>query len=213
MGYGWDYQPGNLGTRGLVPSALIDEADGRVSEGRHAFRIDTPEPIADLVADARPFAAPRLAEGLDPDAYARAFLEPFGLDIGEAGLFTDKAGHRIPISDELFRERSGAWKIAKRGREVHMAQFAEAILDPDEIWIGVARRPNPVNPSVEELVVDRRYIRVDPVTGILIVFQIGRRWWEAITAYVPARGSVPSASLLDARWGGKLLWKRNRRPG
>lgn len=86
-------------------------------------------------------------------------------------------------------------------------------MDPDEIWIGVARRPNPVNPSVADLVVDRRYIRVDRDTGVLVVLQIGRRWWEAITAYVPARGSVPSRSLLDARRGGKLLWKRNRRPG
>ncbi len=56
--------------------------------------------------------------------------------------------------------------------------MAEALLDPDEIWMGVARKA-----ESGDLVVDRRYIRVDPKTAIQIVFEIGERWWEAVTSF------------------------------
>ena len=59
---------------------------------------------------------------------------------------------------------------------------------------------------------DRRYIRVDRETSLILVFQIGRRWWEAITAYdTTDRRGRPDLSFLDRRRGGKLLWKRKER--
>lgn len=202
IGFGWDYQPGNLWERGLVPSALTDEAGGLINKGRHAVEIDTPEPIADLIADARPFRTKPMAEDLEDETYVRGFLDPFGADIGKAVLFEDKAGQRMPISDALFRDRAGAWKVGKRERAILTPLLAEALMDPDEIWIGLARKG-------DELVVDRRYIRVDPESGLLVVFEIGRKFWEAITAYMPTKKSrKPDLGLLDKRRGGKLLWKR-----
>ncbi|MFC3629002.1 PBECR2 nuclease fold domain-containing protein [Paracoccus angustae] len=207
-GYGWDHMPGDLWERGLVPSALIEEGGGLIQEGRHAVVIDQPSPLADLVASARLFTAQPLAEDLAPEDYVRAFLEPFGADIGRAVLWEDPAGMRVPISDQFFRDRLGTWKIGKRGRGRFTPLMAETLMDPDEIWLGVAAKPDPVRPDMQELLVDRRYVRVDPALGILSVMEIGRKWWEPVTMFVPDREGRPNLSALNARRGGKLIWKR-----
>jgi hypothetical protein len=92
IGYGWDYQPGNLWEQGLVPSALEEEAGGLSIGKRHAVEIDKPEPIEDLIKTSKPFKAEPLPEGLEPEDYVRGFLDPFGADIGHAVLWEDKAG-------------------------------------------------------------------------------------------------------------------------
>jgi hypothetical protein len=210
IGYGWDYQPGNLWERGLVPSALIDEGGGLIHVGRHAVQIDPPAPLQDLLDAAKPFSARPLPEaGLSDEDYVRAFLQPFGADIGRAALWTDAAGHAVPISEELFRARDGRWKVGKRGRARLTPLMAEALIDPDEIWLGVAAKPDPLDETIQELLVDRRYIRVDPDLGIVVVMEVGRRWWEPITVYDPTKkNGQPDPKLLDRRRGGKLLWKR-----
>lgn len=214
IGYGWDYQPGNLWERGLVPSQLIEEAGGQSDFGRHVARVDEPEPVDDLLARARPFQAEPLPEGLSDEAYIEGFLAPFGAELGGAVLYEDKAGDRIPISDQYFRNAAGELKVGKRDRAIMTPLIAETIIDPDEIWVGVVARPDPIDKTVEELVVDRRYIRVDQETGLLVVLQIGRRFWEAVTAYAPTdKKGRPDRGLLARRRGGKLLWKRKKRQG
>lgn len=117
-----------------------------------------------------------MATGLAPEDYDRAFLEPFGADIGQAVLWEDPAGTRIPISDQLFRDRSGLLKVGKRGREAFTPLMAEALLDPDEIWLGVAAKQDPAREDMQELLLDRRYIRANPNQGVMLVMEIGRRW-------------------------------------
>lgn len=213
-GYGWDYMPGDLWERGLVPSALIGEGGGLLQEGRHKVVIDTPSPISDLLASARRFTAQPLirldgAPELTVEDYVRAFLKPFGADIGQATLWQDKTGQRLPISDEFFKDRAGLWKVGKRGRAKFTPLMAQTMIDPDEIWIGVSAKSDPIDPSVEELLIDRRYIRVDPDMGIMTVMEIGRRWWEPVTAYLPQdRKGKPDLQALDRRRGGKLIWRR-----
>lgn len=207
--YGWDYMPGDKWERGLVPSALIDEAGGLTTDGRHAVVIDTPSPLQDLLAAAKPFQAVPLAPGLSKEDYVRAFLQPFGADIGRAVLWQDPTGTKIPISDEFFRDRSGLWKVGKRGREIFTPLMAEALLDPDEIWMGVSAKQDPVRPDLTEYLIDRRYIRLDPSIGVNVVMEVGRKWWEPITAYNPTdKMGRSNLGLLDRRRGGKLLWKR-----
>lgn len=209
VGYGWDYMPGDLWERGLVPSALIEEGGGLIHAGRHAVIIDAPSPLEDLVSAARSFSAVSLPEGLPDEEYVRAFLEPFGADIGRGRLWQDAAGHRVPISDQFFRDRHGEWKIGKRGRAPYTPLMAETLLDPDEIWLGVAAKADPVRQDVEELLIDRRYVRVDPSLGIMAVMEIGRKWWEPVTVYLPQnRKGQPDLEALQRRRGGKLLWKR-----
>lgn len=210
IGKGWEYMPGDLWERGLVPSALIDEAGGKILTGRHAVSIDTPSPLEELLAAARPFTAQPLPDqGLSEEDYVRAFLKRFGADIGQAVLWQDPSGHRVPISEQFFQTRDGRWKVGKRGRAILTPLMAEALLDPDEIWLGVAKKADPINPDLSELLLDRRYIRVDPELGIVVVMEMGRKWWEPITIYDPTKKSGrPDLNLLNLRRGGKLIWKR-----
>lgn len=113
-------------------------------------------------------------------------------------------------------DRNDRSKILKRGREVYMAQLAETITDPDEIWIGVLEKLDPFYdpketdkvPEKMERHFERRYIRASPDAGTMVVLQIGRRWWDEITAHPLDRNGKADLKALDKRRGGKLLWKR-----
>lgn len=212
VGYGWDYQPGHLWEQGLVPSSLLESGKVSLGNPRMAVEVDQPRPIGELVKEAKAFSTAPLADGLPPEDYVRAFLQPFGADIGEAVLFEDVTGTALPISDQLFRDRSGEIKVTKRGRHTFTPLLAEAIQDPDEIWLGVARKVDPADPDTEELIVDRRYIRADPKTGLMIVFEIGERFWDAVTAYVTTtKTGKPDLNALDRRRGGKLIYSRPKK--
>lgn len=86
--------------------------------------------------------------------------------------------------------------------------MAETLMDPDEIWLGVARKNDPVTGTLTDLVLDRRYIRASPDASFVGVLEVGRRWWEDVTIYPPERDGKPSLGTLHQRRGGKLLWKR-----
>ncbi|MEN2979978.1 PBECR2 nuclease fold domain-containing protein [Tistrella bauzanensis] len=212
---GWDYQPGALWSKGLTPSALIDPADGMLEvTGRHVVEVDTPAPLDDLLAASKPFTADALGDDLDPEDYVRGFLAPFGADIGAPALWEDQTGEKLPISEEFFQTRTGEWKIGNRDRATMTPLLAETLLDPDEIWLGVAAKINPANPTHVDLVMDRRYVRTDGKRGLIVVMEVGRRWWQAVTAF-PTVGKKgrPDLRALNKRRGGKLLWKRNDRSG
>ncbi len=108
MGYGWDYIPGDLWERGLTPSTLMEEGEELLTDPRMVVAIDKATPIADLVKASKPFKAELLADGLEPEAYVRTFLDPFGADIGGAVSVEDVTGTKIPISDQLFRNREAS---------------------------------------------------------------------------------------------------------
>lgn len=209
IGYGWDYMPGDLWERGLVPSALINEAGGIETSIRQLVLIDKPDPIADMIARARETTAKLMEPNLAPEEYVNGFLMPFGADIDRAVRFIDAAGMQMVISADLLRARDGTFKADKRGRGIYAQMLAEAILDPDEIWLGLAQKPNSAKPGVTDIVLDRRYIRVFPNGGLFAVFELTRNWWEGVTTYptTDAKGR-PSFTGLDARRGGKLIWKR-----
>lgn len=205
LGYGFEYAPGDLWERGFVPSQVDRLAS------KSAFAVDEAQPIDDLIAGGRPLKSKALRKGQPPEFYVDAFLVPFGAERGKAVLFKDKAGSAIPISDELFREAGGEYKIMKRGREVHSAQLAETIRDPDEIWVGVANVRIPEDQGGgTETVIDRKYIRVDPETGLLAIFELLKGRWVARTAFRPARRNSVTTDFnaIDRRRSGVLVYKR-----
>nr|WP_302795460.1 PBECR2 nuclease fold domain-containing protein [Shinella daejeonensis] len=103
-------------------------------------------------------------------------------------------------------------KVGKHDRATATPLLAEALMDPDEIRIGVVRKKDPTDPAVQELIVDRRYIRADKETGLLIVFEIGERGWEAVTAYnTTSRAGRVDLRTLDRRRGGKLIYQRPKK--
>ncbi|WP_283177501.1 PBECR2 nuclease fold domain-containing protein [Gemmobacter sp. 24YEA27] len=211
IGKGWDYMPGDHWERGLVPSALLQDPDAVPTgdpRGRHVVSIDQPEPIADLLAKARPFQATVMPEGLAAEDYIRALLQPLGGDVGRAALFEDKAGHRFPISGEMFFGNDGRWKGYKRGHASYAALIAEALADPDEIWLGVREVPLDAHPGQFDQALTRRYIRADPGNGLVVMMELGRKFWREITGYAPLNRSKPDMRHLDAQRIGKLVWKR-----
>lgn len=104
----------------------------------------------------------------------------------------------------------------KRGRGEYAALLAEAIMNPDEVWMGV--RAVPVDavsgyfPAYEELMVMRRNIKVDQKTSLQVLFEVGRKAWGAVTGYASFNRAKPDYSHIDKQRVGKLLWKR-KRPG
>jgi len=66
--------------------------------------------------------------------YVRGFLKPFGASIGKEIVFKDVAGEAVVISEALFKDAQGNWKIGKGLRSSHLPMLAEAIRQPDEIW-------------------------------------------------------------------------------
>lgn len=206
IGYGWDYMPGDHWERGLVPSRLIvDETQQGTAQ---MPSLDTAEPLADLLQKSRPFKAAELPDDLRPEEYVSAFLEPFGAALGRPAIWEDVAGHRLTVSEALFQTWDGKWKLTKRGRETHAAMLAEAIMDPDEIWLGLREKPLDAFEGYSDLVVSRRYIRVDEKTGLLAVFELGRHFWEASTGFAPRSRSKPDWAYLNRQRVGKLIWKR-----
>lgn len=205
LGRGFEYQPGDLWERGLVPSQLDRLAT------KSAFTVDEPRSIADLIAIGRPIKAKALRPNRPAEHYVNAFLGAFGAVRGKAALFKDKAGAGIPISDELFRNSTGGYKVLKRGREIHAAQLAEAIIDPDEIWVGVSSIPIPADQGGGfEIVIDRKYIRVDPSTGLLAIFELLKGRWSAKTAFKPEKKNSTSTNVnaIDRRRSGVLVYAR-----
>lgn len=103
------------------------------------------------------------------------------------------------ISDDLFREGSGRLKILKRDREVYAARLAETVQDPDEIWVNWVWHD-----KLKRWMLDRRYLRVDPETGLLAIFEWTRFGWSGITTY---QSDVTQA---ERRRRGALLYRREK---
>lgn len=130
-----------------------------------------------------------------------------------APFFVDRAGHKLVINDELFRDRQGQLKIHVGDRGPLASLLAETITDPDEIWLGVRSRE--LTGGYIEHLMTRRYIRADAQTGLFAAFDLGRKHWAGVTGFRPAKTYDPlkpvktNWSYLKHERVGKLLWKRS----
>jgi hypothetical protein len=211
VGYGWDHMPGDLWERGLVPSSLMTHPLAIMREdlkGQHLVSIDQASPMSELLAAAKPFKAQIMNAGLPIEDYLAEFLKPFGANLGAAGLWTDKTGARLVISDQMFRDGRGDWKGTKRGHGEYAALLAEAVMDPDEIWMGLRNLPDEAHPGYQDLMITRRYIRVDPAASLFTMFEVGPKNWLAITGYAAFNRAKPDYNHIDKQRVGKLIWKR-----
>ncbi len=209
VGYGWDYMPGKEWERGLVPSRLLPPEDGGMPPvAPPMVRVDQPESVTDLVRKARPFKAKPLAADLPDEDYVKAFLNPFGADIGNAVLHDDVTGTRLPISDALFRLRDDiGYNIGNRLQATLLPFLTEAILDPDEVWLSAREAAKP-----GQAMLVRRYIRVDPTNGTMVAVTMGRSLWQTAMRYLTGRelAELDLDGLAELR-GGMLLFKRNEK--
>ena len=209
IGYGWNYMPGDLWDRAFRRELLeITQISSPASTVQRVVSVDEPEPIDEMRQRAKPFSSDVMEQGLAPEEYAKAFLDKFGLAPGMAKVWTDVSGGRILISDDLFRERSGAWKSVKRGHGDHALLLAEALMDPDEIWLSLRAVPSPDGDAAVVYEVVRRYIRLDPSRAVFALFELGRKIWFPVTGFGPLNRSNPDFDYIDRQRRGKLIWKR-----
>ncbi|VVN72559.1 hypothetical protein PS726_00499 [Pseudomonas fluorescens] len=126
-----------------------------------------------------------LPEGLPDQTYVERFLAEFGASDAAPVLFKDVTGDAVVVSRELFTSaKTGALKIKKRGHARELLLLAEAIKDPDEVWVRLEWLY-----AKNKAVVRRRYISRYQIDGesvpALSVFEVGDDGWDGITTFSP----------------------------
>jgi hypothetical protein len=194
---GFAYNPGDSWVNGITPRELR-----------------APRPPPDIPPPATPppppmpapraLGVPSLPDGLAEADYVRAFLKPFEADIGEPAVFRDPSGARITVSDELFRSSNGELRVTKFDRHHHILALAEAIRNPDEIWVDW-QNIDPMGPVLTWRL-RRRYIRrfdMDGRKGGIAIFGWAEKGRSGATALPP-----DLVSHLERHRVGVLLYQR-----
>lgn len=193
IGPGWAYNPGQSWLHGTMPKELAKPLPASAG-----VRPDN------LPALPPPHAVPEdrtLPAGQPDESYVAAFLDQFGGAIGLPVVFRDASGTRVVISDDLFRMRDGTLKASKRGRATGLLLLADAIRDPDEIWLDWFQAKN------GDVMLRRRYIRVisgaDGEAPLLSVFEWSGVGWSGVTGFPAA-----NTSYLEGQRTGALIYRR-----
>jgi len=173
---GFEHRPGANRLRGVTPTQLDEPIR---SEPGRTF---PPRLAGDALPSARELPSKLLPEGLEDEAYLKAFLKEFGADIGKPVVFKDAVGERISISEALFLNNKGELKVTKRERASYLPLLAATVLSPDEIWVAAEWHR-----SIGRAVLRRRYIARYTVEGSatpgIAVFEWGRGGWAGVTTF------------------------------
>jgi hypothetical protein len=194
---GWEYHVGREWTAGVVPP----EADGPLVPWPSVRPAGLPPMPAPRPADTALIMPP----GLSETTYIDAFLAAFGASAERPVDLRDRSGGIIAIGQDLFEKRDATGrviepKVTKLGRERYVRLLAEAILDPDEIWVGwqVPRGTNAVRLVRTYL---RRTILPDG-RHLFLRFAWKKDGWQGITAY------DISPRRIEAERVGVMLYRR-----
>lgn len=175
---GFEYAPGATRLRSAMPPERPDGIAGSAASLGLPNRLPlAPLPPAQAVASDR-----LLPAGLSDEAYVDAFLAPFGATRAQPAIFTDAIGERLVIGKELFQDVRGNWKVRKRGRERYLPLLAEALQDPDEIWVRIEWIESAARAEVRRRYV-ARYIVDGEDAPVLLVFERGPSGWVGVTAF------------------------------
>jgi len=144
--------------------------------------------------------------GQTPEHYAQAFLQQFGAAVGKPVTFKDVAGEQLQINEWLFKDGAGNWKADKFGRGPYMELLADAVKDPDEIWLGWAQIDGAWS-------LRRRYIRaLETEAGDwgLSIFEQGQDGWTGVTTFPVKIGKSEEArrNYIDGQRGTFLRYRR-----
>ncbi|MDR5803412.1 PBECR2 nuclease fold domain-containing protein [Caballeronia sp. LZ001] len=151
-----------------------------------------------------------LPADLEPEQYAQAFMRPFGAAIGAPVTFIDATGELLQINEWLFKDGAGHWKADKFNRGPYMALLADAVRDPDEIWLAWTQIEGRWS-------LRRRYIRaLETEAGDwgLAIFEQGQAGWTGVTTFPAKVGKSAQArrAYLDKQRGTFLRYRRAEGP-
>ncbi len=182
---GFEYAPGRARLLSQVPPA---KPNPPVPGSAGGPGLPNLRPVDDLPAPRAIPANRLLSEGLADADYAAAFLAEFSATPEIPAIFADAIGERLVIADELFRDAAGNYKADKRGRGRWMRVLADALKEPDEIWVRLEWMH-----ALERLVLRRRYVARFLVEGeatpTLAVFERGSDGWWGVTTFQGEPGS------------------------
>ena len=153
-----------------------------------------------------------LQDGLPAEEYVSRFLEEFGATAEAPAAFVDRADGVLAVGRALFTDRrTGALKITKQGRAPSILLCADAIRDPDEIWVSlqlVVEGGRPVLRLVRHFIA--RFESPDRTRAGFAVFSRDSRVWEGVTTFEPrVRGSAEAAeAYLESRRKGIRVYAR-----
>lgn len=193
---GWEYNAGKEWLNGIVPTELRQPLP---AFGEMSAPLDLPA----LPAPTKAKASDLLADNLEPQAYADAFLKRFDIEPGGYGYFRDVSGGIVTISQSLFEQRTAEGKVVglksgKRERGQYANLLADAIKAPDEIWADWA--------AVKSGIVLRRaYLKrviLADGTSLFLRFEWTSKGWAAIT------GFDTTESYLENYRKGALLYRK-----
>lgn len=173
-----------------LQSAVPPERPTPPARGSNGLPNRTP---ADALPAPRALPASALLPAGLPDAdYANAFLNQFGAQYrGAPVVFKDVLGSALVMSDDLFERRGKTTqsKANKNERGPYMGIMAQAVKEPDEIWVRLEYQHN-----AKKAVVRRRYIARFTIPGqevpALAVWEYGKDGWSGITTYPVAQHDI-----------------------
>lgn len=193
---GWDYSVGRSWLDGVVPPRLAEPlAPYRGNQLRPSGQM--PDALPPMPA-ARPSRAPAPPPAApDPEAAIDEFLSTFGATRDRPAVFRDVQGTRLTISRDLFVGADGQIKPDPQ-RFRFLARLAEALRDPDEIWLDWAET------RAGGVVLRRRYLRrfVGEAAGLAVLEWSANGWLG--TTLMAAR----AVSYLERQRSGALLYVR-----
>lgn len=174
---GFEYAPGRARLRSAIPPER-PEPPVPGSAGGHG--LPNRRPLDELPAPRALPAAFIQAAGLAAETYVERFLARFGATLEQPAIVRDVIGERIVVGKELFQDAQGQWKVLKRGRERYLPLLAQALSEPDEIWVRLEWMY-----GQQKAVVRRRYVARFAVEGqevpALAVFELGSDGWGGVT--------------------------------
>ena len=190
---GFEYTPGKARLESEIPPERFTSKSSTGSSGLPNLQATDDLPPARIAG-----RSSLLADNLTEREYADAFLAEFGASEHQSKIFTDVTGSKLVIGNSLFIDRkTGELKAKKRSRGPYLKLLAEAVKNPDEVWVRLeylgARSKN---------VIRRRYIsryQTPDEQELLVVFEQGKDGWEGITAHIADKESMINEQRVGVR--------------
>lgn len=178
----FEHAPGQSRLQSAVPPELPNPP---ITGSSGSYGLPNTRPTDAMPAARTVSANMLLPKGLPDADYATAFLAQFGATLSQPAVFKDILGSALVMSAELFTTRkTGTIKANKRDRGQYLPLMAEAIKQPDEIWVRME-----YHNASGKTVVRRRYIAQFALPGqsvpALAVWEHGKDGWTGITTFSP----------------------------
>jgi hypothetical protein len=205
---GFEYAPGRSRLSDAVPPMRAHDPLPELASkpaSAHGAGLPNRRPGDPLPPPRSVPASQLLPTGLTDDVYVDRFLSEFGATQSAPALFKDVTGDAVVIGRDMFTvKRTGQLKVQKRGREQTLLLVAQALREPDEVWVRLEWMY-----AQQKAVVRRRYLARFEVEGkaapALAVFEVGDDGWDGVTGFV-----ADSEDYLDDLRLGVRLYRRHQ---